>query len=121
LAYFLLALGGIVVWIDPSRNVAPVPAPIRWVWASFIVVGGAVSVLGAIKDWWVCEFVALPLLIVGFGALVVVLAAGVGTGRYAFAAWLGSIVVQTARRWGGLWKFAGALRRAQQRNGEHRA
>lgn len=117
-AYFLLSLGGIVIWIDPSRNAAALPWVIRWVWASFIVVGGMLSAVGAVTDRWLYEFVALPLVIVGFTALVIVLAGGAGTGRWAFAAWVASIVVQTARRWGGLWKFANALRRAQR--GENR-
>lgn len=112
-AYFLLALGGIVIWIDPTRNVEPVPGPVRWVWASFIVVGGSLSALGAMLDRWLYEFVALPLIIVGFGALVVVLSAGVGTGRLAFAAWLASIVATAMRRWAQLWKFSGTLRRAR--------
>lgn len=111
-AYLLLATGGIIIWVDPTRNVAPVPVSIRWVWASFIVVGGLLSAAGALLDRWLYEFVTLPLIVVGFSALVLVLSAGVGTGRLAFAAWLASIVVQTARRWAGLWRFAGQLRRA---------
>jgi hypothetical protein len=114
-AYFLLALGGIVIWLDPSRNVQPVPDGLRWVWASFIVVGGLASSYGAIRDKWLYEFVSLPLLMMGFTAYVVVLCAGVGTGRLAFAAWLASIVVQTARRWAGLWRFVTALKRANRR------
>lgn len=117
-AYGFLALGGIVIWVDPSRNVSAVPFGLRWVWASFIVAGAVVSSIGAITDRWLCEFVALPLIIVGFTVMVIVLAAGVGTGRWAIACWLASIVVQTSRRWGGLWRFAGALRRAKKR-GEH--
>lgn len=112
-AYLLLAAGGVIIWVNPTRNVEPLPALIQWVWASFIVIGGVLAALGAITDRWLYEFVALPLLSVGFGALVFVLAAGAGTGRWAFAAWLASIVVQTLRRWGGLWKFVTALRRAE--------
>lgn len=115
LSYLLLAAGGLVIWIDPSRNIQPIPVAIRWVWASFIVVGGLVSMLGAVRDKWLYEFVALPLVVVGFTALVVVLCAGAGTGRWAFAAWLASIVVQTLRRWGGLWRFTGVLKRARRR------
>lgn len=117
-AYLLLSAGGVIIWIDPSRNVEPLPWPIRWLWASFIVVGALVSALGALTDKWFYEFVALPLIVVGFLALVIVLCAGVGTGRLAIAAWLASIVVQTARRWWGLWQFNRALRRAQ-RGGTH--
>lgn len=114
-AYFLLALGGIIIWVDPSRNVSAVPFALRWVWASFIVVGGLVAMLGALRDRWIYEFVALPLVIVGFSVMVIVLAAGVGTGRWAIACWLLSIVVQTGRRYGGLWKFSGLLRRRPKR------
>lgn len=115
-AYLMLALGGIIIWVDPTRNVEPVPFAIRWVWASFIVVPSLLAAAGAALDRWLYEFVALPLILVGFAALVFVLAAGGGTtGRLAFACWLGSIVVQTARRWGSLWKFVGALRRAKKR------
>lgn len=120
-AYLLLSLGGVVIWIDPSRNVEPLPWSIRWIWASFLVVGGLISGLGAIRDKWLYEFTALPLIIVGFTAYVVVLCAGVGTGRLAFAAWLASIVVQTARRWAGLWRFVSALKRANRRREDRRA
>jgi hypothetical protein len=120
-AYFLLAAGGFIIWLDPSRNIEPLPASIRWVWASFIVVGGLVSAVGSIRDKWLYEFVALPLLVVGFGGLVIVLCAGAGTGRWAFAAWLGSIVVQTLRRWAGLWRFVNALKRASTRREDPRA
>lgn len=115
-AYLLLALGGIVIWWDPTRNVEPVPWGIRWVWASFIVFGGLGAAYGAARDWWVHEFGALPLIIGGFSVMVVVLVAGGGsTGRLAFACWLGAIVVQAIRRWLGLLKFARQLRKAQRR------
>lgn len=113
-AYLLLALGGLVIWYDPTRNVEPVPALIRWVWASFIVFGGLVSCWGAIKDWWICEFATLPLLVVGFSALVAALVFGEGTtGRLAFACWLGSIVYTMARRWWQLLRWVRAQQRAQ--------
>lgn len=119
-AYFLLAAGGIIIWIDPTRNVAPLPVAIRWVWASFIVVGGLISMLGAIKDWWICEFAALPLVSVGFTSLIWVSVAGGGTtGRLAFSCWIAAIIVQLVRRWLGLLKFANTLRRAKRKGGPH--
>lgn len=118
-AYLLLALGGIVIWVDPTQQMDGVPFGVRWVWTSFLVIGGLVSMLGAITDRWLFEFVALPLIIVGFGGLVVVLVAGGGnTARLAFACWLASIVVQTARRYGGLWRFVSAVRKAKRRGDE---
>lgn len=115
-AYFLLALGGLIIWWDPTRNVQPVPWGIRWVWASFIVVGGLSAAYASIRDWWAHEFVALPLIIGGFSVMVVVLVAGGGsTGRLAFASWLGSIIVQAMWRWVGLWKFARQLRKARRK------
>ena len=114
-AYFLLALGGLIIWWDPTRNVEPVPWLVRWVWASFIVVGGLGAAYGAARDKWLYEFAALPLIVVGFGVMVLVLVAGDGsTGRLAFACWLGSVVVQAARRWVGLWRFNRQLRKARQ-------
>jgi hypothetical protein len=121
LAYFLLALGGLVIWVDPFRQMEDIPFLVRWFWTGFLVVGGIGSAIGAVTDRWMAEFVSLPLVIVGFGGMVFVLIAGGGsTARWAFACWLGSIVVQTARRYGGLWRFAGALRRAK-RKGEQDA
>src|SRR5215207_1277021 len=120
LAYLLLAAGGIIIWVDPTRQMVGVPFAVRWVWTGFLVVGGLVSMLGAITDRWFYEFAALPLLIGGFGAFVFVLVAGGGTtARLAFACWLASIVVQTARRWGGLWGFVTALRRAKREGKPH--
>ena len=119
-AYFLLAAGGLIIWVDPTRQMDGVPFLVRWVWTGFLVVGGLASMLGAITDHWRYEFAALPLLVVGFGGMVFVLVAGGGsTARLAFACWLASIVVQTLRRWGGLWKFANALRRARQKGEPH--
>jgi hypothetical protein len=120
LAYLLLALGGIVIWVDPFRQMDGVPFVVRWVWTGFLVVGGLVSMLGAITDRWIYEFVALPLVVVGFGGMVFVLVAGGGsTARIAFACWLASIVVQTGRRYGALWKFSSALRKAKRNRGQH--
>lgn len=119
-AYFLLAAGGIIIWIDPTRNVAQIPDSVRWVWSSFIAIGSLVSMLGAIKDWWVCEFAALPLVSVGFTGMVWVVVAGGGTtGRLAFACWIASIVVQLARRWVGLLKFTSTLKQAKRKRGRH--
>jgi hypothetical protein len=120
-AYFLLAAGGLIIWVDPFRQMEQdVPFLIRWVWTGFIAFGGLVSMLGAITDRWLLEFVALPLVIVGFGGMVFVLVAGGGnTARLAFACWLSYIVVQAMRRWGGLWRFSTALRRAKQDGGQH--
>lgn len=118
LAYFLLAAGGLIIWTDPFRQVSDVPFLIRWVWAGFIVFGGLGSMIGAITDRWIYEFIALPLVIVGFSGMAFVLVAGGGsTGRLAFACWLMSIVVQTGRRYGGLWQFNNALRRARREGG----
>lgn len=117
-AYFLMAAGGLIIWIDPTRNMAEVPFLVRWVWTGFIVVGGLVAMLGAITDKWLYEFMALPLVIVGFSAMTLVLVAGGGTtGRLAFACWLLSIIVQIGRRYGGLWLFSKALRRAKREQG----
>lgn len=119
-AYLLLALGGLIIWLDPTRNMSAVPFLIRWVWTGFIVVGGLVSMLGAITDRWLYEFVALPLVIVGFSAMTLILVAGGGTtARLAFACWLLSIVVQMSRRYGGLWLFSKALRRAKRTGKPH--
>ena len=115
LAYFLQALGGIVIWIDPSRNVEPLPLGLRWVWGTFVVIGGLTAMLGAVRDKWLYEFAALPLVLVGFVAYIVVLCAGIGTGRLAIACWLSSIVVLTALRWAGLWRFVSTLKRAKRR------
>lgn len=115
LVYFLQALGGIVIWIDPSRNVEPLPTGLRWVWGSFVVVGGLGAMLGTVRDKWLYEFVALPMVSMGFVAYIVVLCAGVGTGRLAIAAWLASIVVHDMHRWFGLWKFVSTLKRAKRR------
>lgn len=121
LAYLLLAAGGIIIWTDPFRQMADVPFLLRWVWTGFIVVGGLGSMLGALTDKWLYEFGSLPLTVVGFSGMVFVLVAGGGsTARLAFACWLASIVVQTARRWGGLWRFTSALRRTR-RKGTPRA
>jgi hypothetical protein len=117
-AYLLLALGGIVIWVDPFRQMEGVPFGIRWVWTGFLVLGGTIAALGSITDRWMAEFVALPLVIVGFAGLVFVLVAGGGsTARLALACWLASIVVQTGRRYGGLWRFMNSLRRAQRKGG----
>lgn len=116
-AYLLLSIGGLIIWIDPTRNVEPVPWGFRWVWASCIVVGGLVSMLGAIKDWWICEFGTLPLLGAGFALLVIVLAAGEGTGRLAFAAWIAAIVWILAARWLSLLRFVRANKRAWRKSG----
>ena len=119
-AYLLLALGGIVIWVDPTRQMEGVPFTVRWIWTGLLVVGGLSSMVGALTDRWRFEFAALPLVIFGFGGFVFVLVAGGGTtARLAFACWLGSIVVQTARRWGGLWRFNNALRRAKREREDH--
>jgi hypothetical protein len=121
LAYFLLALGGLIIWVDPFRQMEGVDPWVRWVWTGFLVVGGLGSMAGAITDRWRYEFAALPLLVAGFGGLVIVLCAGGGsTARLALACWLASIAVQTGRRWGGLWLFNRQLRRAKE-NGEQDA
>lgn len=122
LAYFLLAAGGLIIWLDPFRQMDAVPFLVRWVWTGFLVVGGLGSMLGAMTDRWLYEFTTLPLIVAGFGGMVFVLVAGGGsTARLAFACWLGSIVVQTARRWGGLWRFNNALRRAKREAKEGRS
>lgn len=108
-AYLLLALGGVILWIDPTRNVEPLPWPIRWVWATLIVGGSLCSMVGAVMDWWIAEFIALPVVMFAFFALVVVLVAGGGTtGRLAFAFWVAAIVLMLWRRWKGLWRFVKA-------------
>lgn len=119
-AYFLLAAGGIVIWMDPFRQLDDVPFVLRWVWTGFVVVGGLGSMLGAITDEWIYEFVALPLVIVGFAGFAVVLGAGGGnTARWAFACWLTALIVDPpARRYVGLWKFVAALRRARRREAD---
>lgn len=109
-AYILLAWGGGILMVDPSRNVAPLPASIRWVWSTFIILGGLVSTYGAVRDRWVWEFISLPLLIAGFGGLVWILGNGSGTGVLAFACFLGSIVATLGRRLYGLWLFSRAQR-----------
>lgn len=119
-AYFLLAAGGVIIWTDPFRQMTEVPFLLRWVWTGFIVVGGLGSMLGALTDKWLYEFATLPLTVVGFSGMVFVLVAGGGsTARLAFACWLASIAVQTARRWGSLWRFTGALRRTKRKGGQH--
>lgn len=115
-AYFLLALGGLVIWVDPFRQMEGVDVFVRWVWTGLLVIGGLASAAGAVTDRWKYEFVTLPLVYTGFAALVVVLVAGGGsTARLALACWLASIVVQTARRWGQLWRFNSQLRKARRK------
>jgi hypothetical protein len=114
--YLLLAMGAIVIWWDPTRNVEPIPWPLRWVWASFIVLGGLSSAYGSLRDRWLHEFVSLPPLIGGFAVLVALLVGGGGaTGRLAFACWVSFIVVQLSKRWLGLWRFNGQLRKARRK------
>jgi hypothetical protein len=114
-AYLLLCLGGVVLWIDPTRNVEPIPWAIRWIWASLVVIPSAASMVGAIKDWWIAEFVSLPVVMAAFIAFVLVLVLGGGsTGRLTVAFWLGAIVVMLWRRWKGLWKFVRLNRRGQE-------
>jgi hypothetical protein len=115
-AYFLLALGGLIILWDPTRNVQPVPWAIRWIWSLSIILPALLSMVGALLDRWRYEFASLPLIAAGFSVLVWLLVAGGGqTGRLAFACWIASIVVQTARRWFSLWKFNNALRRAKRK------
>lgn len=112
LAYLLLGTCGAILQYDPTRNVAPLPFSIRWVWSSFLVVGALVSMYGAVRDRWIGEFVGIPLLGSGLAALIWVLVSGGGsTGRLAFACIIGSVVVTLGARWYALWDFVLASRK----------
>lgn len=106
--YVLLAITGALAMVWPSPTVAAVTGPLVFVWAGFLVVGGAVAAWGAATDRWLGEYTGLPLLfVVCVIYALIVLVPGRLPSLTAAALLLGVAAVLGAR-----WQDVAALRRA---------
>ena len=109
--YSLLALGGLILEIDPTRQLGQA-GTIRWVWSGFMVVGTVLSLIGVIRDHWRLEWYGLPLQLSALSGLIFVLIAGGGsTGRWAFACFLGAPVAVIVHRFVALYRLWNASKK----------
>lgn len=115
LAYALLAVGALVLMVDPTQSLQGQSIAIRWVWSGLLLAGSLSAVYGAARDRYMVEFVGLPLLMASFVGLTIVLAARHTTGTIAFGCFLGAIVVIMWSRWLDLWRLVTTTVRAERR------
>jgi len=96
--YGSLFAGGLVLVIDPTRQITLASPFIRFLWGGFLVVGGIFTIYGAIRDHWRPEWLGIPLQGSAMFAFVSILFAGGTTGQIAIGLFLTSIVVALASR-----------------------
>lgn len=116
LGYTLFALGGLAAIIWPSPAVARATGWLVYVWAAWLVLGGSCSMIGAVTDRWLGEYVGLPLLFSAFGVYGAVVAS---SGRLASSAGA-MVLVAIALILGARWQDIGWVRREAARSAEHR-
>ena len=62
-AYLFFTLAGIVAFFSPSRIIVSALVQILvYVWCSFLIVGGGLSLGSKIRNTWAGEIIGLPLL-----------------------------------------------------------
>lgn len=60
--YALLTLTGVGAALWPPEALHAALGPVTYVWAAYMTLGGLCAALGAATDWWLGEFVGLPLV-----------------------------------------------------------
>lgn len=83
-----------------------------YAWATLLVVGGALCLLGVVTDWWLGEFVGIPaIFFVDFMLFLVLTIYGFADGnatRIAFGLLFGSFAVWVLARFMDIWNIAAA-------------
>lgn len=96
--YALLAAGGIILMVDPTRQLGEAGS-VRWVWSGFMIAGTLLSLWGVVKDHWRAELYGLPLQTSSLlGLIYVLVVGGDSTARLAFACFVAAPIAVIVHR-----------------------
>lgn len=98
-SYALMAGGGGVAFAIPVSSIQATTGWLVYLWATFLLVGGIFSSLGAITDRWLGELAGLPLISSAFAVYCVVLALARTVSGAAAALAFGAIALFLFARW----------------------
>lgn len=98
-SYAMMAAAGAVAYAIPVSSIKSSTGWLVYVWASFLLLGGALSALGALTDRWIGELAGLPLISSAFGVYFVVLALTRTVSGAAAALVFGAVAIFLWARW----------------------
>lgn len=97
--YTMMAAAGAVAFAIPVSSIQASTGWLVYLWASFLLVGGALCAWGAWTDRWIGELLGLPLISSAFGAYFIVLALSRTISGAAAALAFGAIALILLGRW----------------------
>lgn len=99
IAYVLFGLAGLAAVLWPAPSVQAASGWLVYVWAAWLLTGGAMSAVGTFTDRWIGEYAGLPLLFAAFAVYALVVATNGRLTSAAGALVLGGIAAKLAARW----------------------
>jgi hypothetical protein len=97
--YLMMAAGGGVAFAIPVSSIKASTGPLVFVWATFLLIGGALCAYGSVTGRWIGELIGLPLISSAFGVYFVVLALSRTVSGAAAALAFGAIALILLGRW----------------------
>lgn len=98
-SYAMMAAGGGVAFAIPVSTIQSATGWLVYLWAAFLLLGGALCTYGAFTDRWIGELMGLPLISSAFGVYFVVLAFAFTVRGAAAALAFGAIAGILTARW----------------------
>lgn len=112
--YTMMTAAGVGAALVPTPSVEQVTGRLVYLWAAFLVGGGALSAGGAFTDRWIGEHVGLPLLAAAFAVYAIVLASLLSPAGLVASLTLGAFSLLLCGRW----RDVVAIRREASREAE---
>lgn len=97
--YLMMAAGGGTAFAIPAPSIQAATGWVVYLWAAFLLAGGALCAYGAVTDRWIGEYTGLPLISSAFGVYAVVLVLGAAVRTTAAALAFGAVALVLLDRW----------------------
>lgn len=98
-AYSLFGAAGLAAVLWPAPSVQAASGWLVYVWAAWLVTGGALCAVGTATDRWLGEYAGLPLLAAAFAVYTLVVATSGRLSSIAGACALAAIASKLVARW----------------------
>lgn len=99
IGYTMMAAAGAVAFAIPVSSIEANTGWLVYMWAAFLLVGGALASWGSITDRWIGELLGLPLISSAFGVYFVVLGLALTVRAGAASLAFGAIALVLVARW----------------------
>lgn len=97
--YSMMAAAGGVAFAIPVSSIQATTGWLVYLWATFLLVGGILSGLGAVTDRWIGELAGLPLISSAFAVYFVVLVLARTVSGAAAGLAFGAVALFLGARW----------------------